>query len=368
MIRVLHDLSALDGGGDAKLLYSYYSNMDREKVHFDFIVYDFYDNGMLEDPLREMGSSIYHIPRIRRDIKGYLKGMEKVIAEGNYDVVHSHMGGRGLFAMYFAKKHGVKRRFVHSHVAYEPVSKLKRCFDIMLAKTAAFFATDLFACGVEAGKYMWGKKAVNRGKVKIMTNAIDTKTFAFDPLMREEKRHELGVDNQFVVGIVGRLETQKNYPYLVKVWEKVVEQKKDVVLVAVGRGPDEEAIKGQAKELGILKHMKFLGIRDDVPKLLNAFDAFVLPSLFEGLPVVLVEAQANGLFQLVSEKVTDEIEITDLVTFLPIGEEDCQKWADHIVDLSEKAIPREQYAKAVADAGYDIRVEASKMCNIYCSV
>ena len=139
MVRVLHELSALDGGGVAKLLYDYYSHMDREKIHFDFLIQDFYDEGIYEKPLRELGCTIYKIPRIKKDKKGYLQGMKKVICEGDYDVVHSHMGARGLFPMYYARKAKVAQRIVHSHIAYEPISKLKRCFGNAAKPCFVFF-------------------------------------------------------------------------------------------------------------------------------------------------------------------------------------------------------------------------------------
>ena len=126
MIRVLHELSALDGGGVAKLLYDYYSHMDKEIIHFDFLIQDFYDEGIYEKPLKELGCAIYKIPRIKKDRNGYLHGMEKVIREGKYDVVHSHMGARGVFPMYYARKAKVPRRIVHSHIAYEPIGKIGR--------------------------------------------------------------------------------------------------------------------------------------------------------------------------------------------------------------------------------------------------
>ena len=187
MIKVLHELSALDGGGVAKLLYDYYSHMDREKIHFDFLIQDFYDEGIYEKPLQQMGSKIYKIPRIKKDREGYLKGMEKVICEGDYDVVHSHMGARGLFTMYYAKRAKVRRRILHSHVAYEDISRMKRCFDILLSRIAKINATHLFACGRDAGIYMWGRKSFQKGKVTVMTNAIDTQIYEYDPEIRKKK-------------------------------------------------------------------------------------------------------------------------------------------------------------------------------------
>ncbi len=364
MIRVLHELSALDGGGVAKLLYDYYSHMDKEIIHFDFLIQDFYDEGIYEKPLKELGCAIYKIPRIKKDRNGYLHGMEKVIREGKYDVVHSHMGARGLFPMYYARKAKVPRRIVHSHIAYEPIGRLKRCFDIMLAFVAKMNATHLFACGKEAGVYMWGKRCSKMGKITIMTNAVDTESYEFDSEIRVNKREELGVGEKLVIGIVGRLSEQKNYPFLFEAYKELLQIRKDVVLVIVGRGLEEEKIREKAIKLGINDYIQFLGVRNDVPELLNAFDLFVLPSHYEGLPVVLIEAQANGLKQLVSDRVTDEMNITDLIEFLPI-ENTAKVWAEKMAACYDNIDKRKAYRQQVLDAGYDIKVASKKMEEFY---
>ena len=293
-----------------------------------------------------------------------LHGMKKVISEGNYDVVHSHMGARGLFPMYYARKAKVAKRIVHSHIAYEPIGKLKRCFDIMLSCAAKVNATSLFACGREAGIYMWGKRCSQKDKITIMTNAVDTKAYEFNTEIREKKREELGVGDKLVIGIVGRLSEQKNYPFLFDAYKELLNIRKDVVLVIVGRGLEEEAIKERARQLKIDENILFLGVRNDVPELLNAFDLFVLPSHYEGLPVVLIEAQANGLKQLVSDKVTDEMRITDLIEFLPI--EGTEKlWAEKMAACCSNVEKRKSYCPQVADAGYDIKLASKKMEEFY---
>lgn len=364
MIRVLHELSALDGGGVAKLLYDYYSNMDHEKIHFDFLIYDFYEEGIYEKPLRDMGCKIYKLPRIKNDKKGYFRGIKKVVKEGNYDVVHSHMGSRGLFVMYYARKYGVKKRIVHSHIAYEQISAKKQKINTMLSKIAKHYSTHLFACGHDAGVYMWGQKETDKGNVHIMTNAVDTEKFLFSQKIRDEKRKEIGVEDKFVVGIVGRLSSQKNYPFLFSAYKELRKLRDDTVLAVVGRGLEEDSIKSLAKQMNIDDTIKFLGIRADVPELLNAFDVFVLPSLYEGLPVVLIEAQANGVKEIVSDKVTKEMNITDLIQFLPIDGTE-KEWAKAIAECDDNTSERVKYSEEVAKSGYDIKSESKKMQSFY---
>ena len=225
-------------------------------------------------------------------------------------------------------------------------------------------ATTLFACGSEAGKYMWGKRCYQKGKVTIMTNAVDTKAYEFAAEIREKKRKELGVGDKLVIGIVGRLSEQKNYPFLFDAYKELLNICNDVVLVIVGRGLEEENIKERARQLKMEEHILFLGVRNDVPELLNAFDMFVLPSHYEGLPVVLIEAQANGLKQLVSNKVTDEMRITDLIEFLSI--EGTEKlWAEKMAACCSNVEKRMSYSQQVAKAGYDINLASKKMEEFY---
>lgn len=364
MIRVLQELSALDGGGVAKLLYDYYKNMDHNKVHFDFVISSYYDKGIYEDYFTGEGCKIFKIVKKTENKKKYLEQIDDIINKGEYDVIHSHYGIYADEVMQIAKKHNIKKRIIHSHVAYEPITFMQKVKNIIHKRIALSNATDLFACGRDAGIYMWGKKAVESGKVHIMKNAVDTSIFAFSKDKRIEKRKELGVEDKFVIGIVGRLSEQKNYPFLWKVYKKVLEKRNDTALVVVGRGTEEKEIKSLAKKMGIYDKINFLGIRDDVPELLNAMDLFVLPSRYEGLPVVLVENQSNGLMSFASDKITDEMAVTDLVNFLPI--EDTEKqWVEEICNYKPSIENRESYRQQIIDNGYDIKSASLEMQNFY---
>lgn len=364
MVRVLQELSTLDGGGVAKLLYDYYRNMDHNKIHFDFVISSYYDKGIYEDYFIEEGCKIFKIVKKAENKRKYLKQIEAIIDKGDYDVIHSHYGIYADEVMQIAKKHNIKKRIIHSHSAYEPIPSIQKAKNIIHKAIALSKATDLFACGRDAGIYMWGKKAVESGKVHIMKNAVDTSIFAFSEEKRIEKRKELGVEDKFVIGIVGRLSEPKNYPFLWRVYKKVLEKRNDTVLVVVGRGTEEKEIKSLAEKMGIYDNINFLGVRDDVHELLNAMDLFVLPSLYEGLPVVLVENQSNGLMSFASDKITDEVAVTDLVKFLPIeGTED--QWAEEICNYKPSIENREFYRQQIIDNGYDIKSASLEMQNFY---
>ncbi|MBO5192384.1 MAG: glycosyltransferase [Bacteroides sp.] len=365
MVKILHELASLDGGGVAKLLYDYYRNMeDKKEIQFDFLIYDFYENGIYEEALKKMGCVIYKIPSFKKDRKASLDAMESIIRQGKYDVVHSHRCTRGIFALWFAKKYGVQRRIVHSHIAYEDIGKTAKAINKILGLINRHLATDLFACGVDAARYMWGERCLNDNKIHIMTNAINTLEFKFDIMMRNRKRQELGIAEKYTIASVGRLNRQKNQAFLIRVFSKVLKKSNDVVLVFAGRGEDEVYLKKLCEDLRIANQVMFLGIRDDIPKLINAFDLLAMPSLYEGLPVSVVEAQANGLKVLVSDTVTREVAVTELIQYLPLDEE---TWIKSIYDEINKnaGINRESYASKVAKAGYEIKVESMKMQEYY---
>lgn len=371
MVKILHELGNLDGGGVARLLYDYYRNMDREKVHFDFVISDEYENGILEAPLKEMGSVIYKIPFYQTDKDAFKSKINDIIRDGGYDIVHCHRtAGSELHVLKAAKKHGVKKVIVHSHLAANGES-LKRRLKTRLWRTLFNrCSVERFACGTDAGIAMWGKRALNGGKVRIMTNAVDTEAFRFSEELRREKRTELGVEDKFVMGLVGRLCDQKNQTFLLRACAELFKTRDDAVLLLAGRGDREEEIKKLASELNITDKVMFLGVRADVSQLLNAFDCFLLPSIYEGFPVVMVEAQANGLTGLMADTITSEVLLTDLTEVLPIypkeGAEEPEKlWARKIDGLKTSTRGRGGYAEKIAAAGYDIKLESLRMQDYY---
>lgn len=365
MVKVLHELANLDGGGVARLLHDYYSHMDHDKIHFDFLISDDIPDGILEKPLKDMGCIVYKIPSLKKDIKLRLKRMDEIIRYGQYDVVHSHISARSCFILSIAKKYGIKKRYVHSHIAYQNISKMKLFIDKAFLAYSKILATQLFACGEDAGRYMWGEKAVSSGKVRIMRNAVDTVAFRFDESVRNKYRKELNLDDKKVLGIVGRLDYQKNHDFLLDIFAEIEKIDRDEYkLLIVGRGPYEGRLREKAKNLGIDNNVEFMGIRSDVSKLLNVVDVFILPSFFEGLPVVLVEAQANGVIEIASDMITKEMAVTDLITFLSL-KQTAKEWAEVICREVGSDVDRENYATVVCNKGYDIVLESKKMQEFY---
>ena len=194
------------------------------------------------------------------------------------------------------------------------------------------YANAYYACSKAAAKWLFPSELVEQNKVKILYNPIEVERYAFDSAVRAKMRSVLGFSEKDVVlGHIGNYVTAKNSAYLLKILQKTREKLPNAKLLLIGDGPDRLAVEAQAKEMQLFEHMQFLGIRDDVPSLLQAMDAFLLPSLFEGLPVSAIEAQVAGLKTFLSDRITDEVKLTDDCVFLDI-ENNGEAWANAIVN------------------------------------
>ena len=358
-MKVLQMTSALDGGGIERILFDYYAHMDHDQVQFDFVKVD-PEEGILEKPLREMGCHIYAIPPMRQNHKEYCEILTRILQEGQYDVIHCNGGYRAAEALRIAKKAGVPMRLAHAHTAGGPetsVQKLERKIATMFVK---HYATHLFGCGEMAAKWMWGAGAISGQKATVVHNAIRTERFRYDPLVRAQYRRELDLEGKFVLGHVGRLSFPKNHEFLLRAFAEAVKKSPDLVLLLIGRGELEAEVVHQIEALHLQNHVRLMGVRDDIPQLLNALDLFVMPSRWEGLPVALVEVQANGLPALVSDTVTQEIQINENVKYLPLEE---GVWANEMSEAQENRIS--DGAERVKMAGYDIQTEAAKLQGMY---
>jgi glycosyltransferase involved in cell wall biosynthesis len=364
MIRVLHILSTLHVGGVENLLLNYYKAMDREKYHFDFIVHG-EKKGAIEPFFEKMNSKVFHIPPKHESFFRNLKSMRDIIKNGNYSVVHVHQGVMSVFPLFFAKKSGVSIRIAHSHIAFKEESIFSKLINKFLILFLKKFSTHWFACGIDAGKSLWGKDAVQQGKVYIMKNAIDIEKFKFNKKIRNEIREELGIEGKFVIGHIGRFTYQKNHEFLIRIFKEVYDKKKNTVLLLIGKGELEDDVKRQIQDLGLTEEVKFLGFRSDVSSLYQAMDIFILPSRYEGLPVVLVETQSAGIKSIVSDTITKEVQFTNLIDYISL-----QKlpkfWANKVLN-NYGEYERKNISQEIINSGYDIKKEAKKLELIYAS-
>jgi len=363
MIRILHIVPALDGGGIENLLLNYYTHMDRSRFTFDFIVHG-KNIGVLEPIFEGMGSMVFHIPTKREGIVKNLLAMKHIIDGGNYDIVHAHQGAIGAFPMFFAKRAGVKGRITHSHMAYMHESRLRGLVNRVLLPYLKMYSTDWFACSSDAGSSLWGAEAVQSGKVHTMNNAIDVDKFTFSSEVRNNVRKELHMEGKFVIGCVGRLSFEKNHEFLISIFCDIHEKDRDARLCLVGRGELENDIREQVQKLGLNDAILFLGVRNDVPQLLQAMDVFVLPSRYEGLGIAYIEAQAAGLVCFGSDLVVPrEAAVTDLMHYISL-EESPEHWASEVMKLKTGSA-RRNTKDEISSKGYEIRVEAKKLEQYY---
>lgn len=360
-IRVLNMFTIMDRGGAETMVMNYYRHIDRTKVQFDFLVHR-EQRGAYDDEIERMGGRIYRMcpvypqnfSRYKRDLRTFFR------AHPEYKIIHSHMSELGYFAFREAERQGVPVRICHAHNAPHGFDA-KMIIRTYFKKRMMPYLTHLFMCGEESGKWLYGEK--NKTRFIMLNNAIDAAVYSFDASKREKMRSQLGLADELVIGHVGRFNPQKNHPFLLNIFAALLKKEPNAVLLLVGGGADMPKIQAKAQELGIAERVRFLGVRSDVADLMQAMDVFVFPSLYEGLPVTMVEAQASGLPCIISDKVPPECILTDgLVNIMPLSANP-EAWAEKI--LSMRAVPRTDRHEEIAAHGFDITTEAVKLQEFY---
>ena len=360
-MRILEVCVDLDGGGIDRYLLNYCSRIP--EIQFDFAVVD-NKIGILEPQLEALGCHIYRVPRQSHGVRANYNAIKKILTDNRYDAVHVHLGYRGAVALWCAKRCGVKTRIVHAHIAAEPESTKQRMIRKVFTALVKGLATHLAACGVDAAKWVWGSRTYTKGKVTIHNNAIETSKYAYSVETRTAVRADLGLgDDTLVVGHVGRLSAQKNQLRLLDIFGEIHRMRPDSVLLLVGRGELDDDIRRKVEEMGLSDAVRLLGVRDDVPRLLSAFDIFVFPSTHEGLPFTLIETQCNGLPAVSADTVTPLVKLGDDVEFLSLAQSD-KIWAQVAIAAAERGHDSSG-SRRVADAGYDIDREAARLRDYY---
>lgn len=365
-LRVLHILDELNTGGAEKIVVSYFCNIDRSKQEWEFVITEYDDKhkrGVLEDLVEELGGKIYRVPRKRKNYLANVKAVDRIIKHGKFDIVHSHLDELSALYILSAKRYGVPVRICHSHLSGADRGLCVELLCKLLKPILNKVTTDMFACGRDAAISLWGKENVLNQRVYILNNAIDTAQFSYSESIRKQKRAELGLGTETVYGTVGRMSYQKNSEFIVQIYNQIRNHKKNCKFLFVGVGEREESVKELAKEYG-LSDMLFLESRNDVNQLMMAMDVFLLPSRFEGLPIVLVEAQCAGLTCFVSDAVTKEIHVNPNVYYYRL-DKGPDEWARFIIDHENSEFDRKDGMDSIVKAGYQIATEAKKLENYY---
>ncbi len=355
-IRILHEDVIMDTGGIETQLMRIYRNIDRTKVQFDFLVHRDV-KGDYDDEILSMGGRIHHVkpfnPFKYADYYHSMSSFFKAHPEYRIMIAHTELA---LTPLICAKRAGVPMRICYSHNGRFAFS-LKRCFMDYETLFLKKYCTDMFAVSKLAARYTFGNKAVDNGDVRIIQNGIHVEDFVFDDNIRKQKRMELGMEDKFIVGHVGRFMFQKNHMFLLEIFAQILSTRKDAQLVLVGEGRLEEDIRKKAAELNITDHVTLLGRRSDVNDLMKAMDVLLLPSFWEGFPNVAIEAQASALPVYMSENITEEAEFTPYCCRLPL-ESGANAWAERICNDALSPLPRIDMSQTMLEKGCNVRATA----------
>lgn len=361
-IRVAHIIGKWVGGGVESVVMNYYRHIDRTRVQFDFICDEDSTNIPYEE-IDSLGGRVILIPPYQKIFK-YHKVLKKVLKERKYKIVHSHINTLSVFSLCAAKSAGVPVRIAHSHSTTNSREKKKNFIKQILRPFSKIFATDYMCCSELAGRWLFGDKEFNEGNVYLLNNAIDLSQFKYDEKVRAWKREELGISNNtLVIGHIGRFVEQKNHSFLIDIFQEIHKNEKKSVLVLAGVGPLLDEVKKKVSRLNLDDCVMFLGQRTDVRELYQVFDVFVLPSLYEGLPVVGVEAQASGILCFFSNDMTKEAKILKSTTFKSL-DDTVESWTEDIL-LSSRSYSRENTEKIVSKKGFNIQIESQVLLDKY---
>lgn len=361
-IRILHVFGELNRGGAETMVMNIYRNIDRNRVQFDFIVHT-KKKGSYEEEIHQLGGNIYRVPKYEGyNHIDYKKKWELFLqSHDEFKIIHGHVRSTASIYLKVAKKKGLIT-IAHSHSTSNGsglTAIVKDIFQKPIKKIADYF----FAASEESGKWLFGDKIIESDNFFIVKNAIQTTDFSFDVDLRKQIRDKYKVSDSLVFGHVGRFTEAKNHEFLIQVFNEVKDRNSQALLWLIGVGELENRVKKLVAELELEGSVFFFEERTDVNELMQAMDIFIFPSIFEGLGIVAIEAQASGLLTIVSDNIPEEADITDLFKRFSLNDSP-QKWAKRILKF-ESIQNREGYSTEIANAGFDIENVAHKIEGFY---
>ena len=345
-------------GGVESFLMAYYRKIDREKLQFDFLCNN--KTVAYEDEISSLGGRIFKICARSENPAKYNSDLNTFFSQhaGEYSAIWVNVCSlANIDYLKAAKKYGIKTRIIHSHNAQNMDSRLRGILHRINRLFISKYATHFWACTALAADWFYSKKLQRSPSFREIKNAIDCEAFAFSQDARLEVRRELSLENNLVIGNVGRLHYQKNQFFLLDIFFEILKARDDARLMLIGGGEDEEALRQKAQDLKISDKVLFLGVRSDIPRLMSAMDIFLLPSRFEGLGIVLIEAQAAGLPSFTSDKVVPlDAKVTELLQFIDLSASP-KEWAERVLEKADGNL-RPDYIKEITAAGYNINTQA----------
>lgn len=357
MIKVLHSELQANIGGIESFLLNLTKSIDMTNIHFDMLMRG--NNQFLEDELKKLGVTIYKVPT--NPIQ-YYRFVKDLLKTNNYNFVHVHKNSAANIVLpLMVKKYTNSKLIVHSHNTNPSGGSKSAVILHKLNRNKLIELSDYrLACSDTAAEWMYGKDYKDK-QVKIIKNGIIAKNYLYDPKVRKMMRKQLELEGKFVIGHVGAFREQKNHKFLIDIFSKINIPNAELVLV--GDGPLKGKIEDQVKSLKIENKVKFLGSRNDVNNILQAFDIFVMPSLWEGLGIAAIEAQASGLPTLVSPNFPKETKISDLIAYLSLNQP--EKWIDYIQNWFDTCHVRKSSLQEINNSGYDMQLSSQIIREIY---
>lgn len=366
MLRVLHVIGGMGAGGAEAMIMNLYRHIDKEEIQFDFLVHTskecFYDKEILllgGRIFRAEKYSILNHCHYKRQIDHFMSSHPEI------DIVHGHINSCAFIYLKSAKTHH-KKTILHCHATKRTDRTVRAAAFELSVRLARRIPDYYLACSRNAGKSRFGDKILAGGNFQILENGIDAPRFSFDPSMRKRIRNENGIENsQIVIGHVGRFTYAKNHQFLLDVFERFHKRHPNAVLWLIGDGELKAEIQKQAAVRPCADAICFLGVKNNISDYLQGMDAFLFPSVFEGLGISLVEAQASGLPCLASDRIQDEADMQAGLLHrlsLDIGAE---VWADKLYEILSESRTRIDTRAYIEAAGYDISCSANKLTAIY---
>ncbi len=342
--------------------------LDKDKFECTYCLHHGGEIGPYEKQVAETGVRIIHQPE---NTSGYIASYKyfcELFSREHFDIVHCHLPFFGGIVLAAAAKYGVKKRVAHSHFSQPLVfdnNVVKRfisnAYRTVMRKIVVGYSTDIIGCTKEAGEYLAGKNGFKKKGI-VLNNGIDTEVYRYNEEKRTAVRKQLQIDNKIVLGHIGQMYYVKNQSFLLDIFNEFQKKHTDSVLLLLGDGADRHMLEDKALSLGIAEKTKFLGLRNDIPELLSAMDCLVFPSVHEGFPLTLVEAQAAKLPCVVSDSINDSVKLSNALSFVSI-EDDTEKWCEEIERLT--SICREDIDNSAVISEFGIKNIAKVLEKIY---
>lgn len=362
LIRVLHIVSAMQRGGVETLIMNLYRNINRNKIQFDFIVHGNII-GHYEIEIKELGGIIYHVTPKKDNFIKNIKEVENIIKVNNYKIVHVHQDAMSMFALKAAYKSGAEVRIAHAHSTSMPPSVIGKIIYFYAIRNICKYLTHKFSCSIESAKYLFNN---NIEDVIYINNGVETSKFMYNESKRQNIRNTYEWNNKFIVGHIGNFLYPKNHMFVIEIFLKILEKESNAELILCGTGEMMDLIVEQTIKFNIQNKVSFMGNVSNIYELMQGMDCAILPSFYEGFPVVTVEAQCSDLPIFVSDNITKETQITNAISYISL-QDSSKKWADIILEKSS-SYKRQNMSDVIIDSGFDISNIAKKLENLYLTV